>query len=127
MPTVSVAVPTHNEAASPTLKELLPGFSHRSPSQKFVEKSMSTERNQQKAAQKTAVRSAILVRGHTGKLGRSAHSVRSIATLVSGVLPSWSGLDVNKITVNKIIVKNLEALHTCVPALHRSDGLSSSE
>jgi len=95
MPTVSVAVP-------PTLKELLPGFSHRSPSREFVEKSMSTERNQQKAAQKTAVRTAILVRGHTGKLRRSAHSDRSIATLISEALPSWSGLDVNKITVKDV-------------------------
>ena len=63
---------------------------------------MSTEHNQQKAAQKNAVRSAILVRGHTGKLGRSAHSVRSIATLVPSVLPGWSGLDVNKITVKDV-------------------------
>ena len=95
-------MPTHNEAASPTLKALLPAFSHRSPSREFVEQSMSTERNQQKAAQKTATRSAILVRGHTGKLRRSAHSVRSIATLISGALPSWSGLDVNNITVKDV-------------------------
>jgi len=98
----SVPTATDDKAASPTIKQLLPEFSHHLPSLDFVDKAMSSPGNRKKAAQQTAGRKAMLARGHTGKLKQSAHSIRSIAALASSVLPSWSGVELAKITVKDV-------------------------